>query len=302
MKTANLGAPPSAPGAFTVSPTAENYWQELAAYCYVITMWNKSQAGMQICQAEASDYASLQADVQAYKTDLIAWLHDLPSAPDDTDPNVRGLPETVLPAVWESIGSRVVSLAVAGAAGGIPGLLLDIGIEILVEIFSEWLAGRVFPSGEGSTAELVKVLRKALLHDPGLLDLERSVFVAEKDNWLGLGDKVPIGQYLFELLTDDEEDSVFWTPEKQSVLRRLASAFFTGDYPDLQSVFAGLDAGDNVQSICQTLLTGLIDSATDAGETVNYSLLRRLLEGFLLEIDVDGTPVKASCQGLVESP
>lgn len=117
MKSANFGAPGSAPGAFSVSPTAENYWEEYAAYCYCVSMWNLSAAGITMTQSEVSDFT-------AYNTLADTWLDD---ANDRFDAWLQG-------AVGEAIGNvpDVLQIGAAFVSGGAS----EVGVIILSKILN----------------------------------------------------------------------------------------------------------------------------------------------------------------------
>lgn len=277
MKTAAYGSLGS-PGTFDVSPTHEYYWLLRDAYENCVTRYNLDAAEIAITQPESTDFTDLQTDVDTFRGSIKTWLADLPNIDDGSDPGTRGLP-AVPGATWTSIIQKVVALAVGGAAGAVPAILLDLGIDVGLEIFSKWLAGKVYPGGDGSLHEMTKILRKALLIDPGILDFERSVFVGEKGGtgfWgLAQGNFASLGQMVLQALYKDSED--------------LDS-----------SVFRVKDSGNNVLGIAETLFVGLLDSLTDGEETTNESLLARLMDGFELQVMVQGTPVKVSFQGFSE--
>lgn len=202
MKTANFGAPPSAPGAFTVSTSAQNYWTELAGYCYAVTAWNKSQAGMQIVQPETDDYSAIDTATDTFLSDVQTWLADLPTAPPEG--GNRGLPAVTVPSFGDIVSS-IVSLSVAGA-GGVPAILLRVAFQVGVNVFASWLQGRVFSGSTPDYGELYDILSEIS---------SRLVALDAGDNELNLAEWVKVG--LAESYNDEGDVT------NQALIARLIS-------------------------------------------------------------------------------
>lgn len=216
MKSVPIGSGViTSPAAPTLNDGSAEALSAMADYEFVCTVRNLRAADYEIQWAEVSDYDSLQSDVNTFKGDFKTWLQAMPGIDDGSSPSTRDLPAQT-GATWASIAQRVVSLAVAGAAGGVPGILLDLAIDVGVEMLAQYLGGKLYPGGDGSMSETNSILRKSLLIDPGVLDFERSVFVGEKGGtgfWgLAQGDFTSIGQLLLHALyrdTNDLDSSVF---------------------------------------------------------------------------------------------
>ncbi len=195
MKTAHYGV--LGDGAASLGSYAS--WQERAAFQYCLTLEHMDAAGIVMTQPESTDFDSVATSVNDFLSDFGTWLDALPGLDIGDDPATRGVP-ALPPVPWPALVSSVVSLVVSGV-GGVPAILTTVAISTGLQIFYKFLEGKIFPDNDGSTAEIVRVLRKALLWDPGLLNLERSVFVAEKPEVSQIGgEKESLGQLLYRFL------------------------------------------------------------------------------------------------------
>lgn len=195
MKTAHYGVL----GDGAASLGSYTSWQERAAFQYCKTLENLDAAGMVMTQPESTDFDSVSTSMTTFLTDFATWLDALPGLDLGNNPTTRGVP-ALPPVSWPALVSSIVSLEVSGA-GGVPAILATVVISSGLQIFYKFLEGKIFPDGDGSTAEIVRVLRKALLWDPGILNLERSVFVAEKPEVSQIGgERESLGQLLYRFL------------------------------------------------------------------------------------------------------
>lgn len=195
MKTAHYGV--LGDGAASLGSFAS--WQERAAFQYCLTLENLDAAGYVMTQPESTDFDAVSTSMNDFITDFGTWLDALPGLNLGDDPATRGVP-ALPPVSWPALIGSIVSLVVSGA-GGVPAILATVVVSGGLQIFYKFLEGKIFPDNDGSTAEVVRVLRKALLWDPGLLNLERSVFVAEKPEVSQIGgEKESLGQLLYRFL------------------------------------------------------------------------------------------------------
>lgn len=81
----------------------------------------------------------------------------------------------------------------------------------------------------------------------------------------------------------------------QAIEARLQSALELGG----KSVFVSQDAGANDRSLADIDMVGFVDSVLDGEDVSNLSLLRRVIEGFNLSVDVQGVPVNVTLDGVV---
>lgn len=219
MKILTLG---SGRTTLPVAPTLDDGSPEacaaIADYEVACTIINARVQGFQFVQLEASDFTDIDTDAAAFKAGFKQWLQDLPAISEITDPaersveaggsveNGRALPTTTEMPSWTQLASRLLFLAKANVPAAIVPYVIDIVMDVGKEAVVQWTAGKLYPGVEGTFAEFNKNFRKVFLHDPGITNLERSVFKAESPNEDAfMGQLVSIGQMLYEFLYREPE-------------------------------------------------------------------------------------------------
>lgn len=192
MRVANIAA--STTIDTTLPPTSDPMYQSAALALELRqTLKNLNDNGFVLQQAEASDYVSIDNQLDSYLTAMSSWIDSLPAAP--AEGGSRAIPTGPTPSVPDIVGP-LSTLALAGV-GGVPAILMRIAIEVGVRLLESWLEGKVYAGQDPSTGEIVDVLNN-LFKGP---DGESVAELVEK----GLIDKNALG----------EKFAIMWALSKQ---------------------------------------------------------------------------------------
>jgi len=136
------------PGSFDITDKDDPlYYIARAAHEESMQYYALQTTGFEYRQEEVSDVTTIQASLETYLSSFAAWLEDAVEA--------------------QAEGEEIDPLPTLPAIPGLPylQLILPIILRIGGRLLEIWLRKKL--DGTTDTSELVGVLRKALLHNPG---------------------------------------------------------------------------------------------------------------------------------------
>jgi hypothetical protein len=168
MKSVAYGSGLSLP-LFSVSESDPNYWSLRADYEYCCTINGLHQAGIEIQSAESDDYTSLQTSLSDWLTSFDAWLTAMPQDPAEPEEGSRAMPAEPANTNFPALMTQIVTLAISGAAGGIPAIIINVVIQALLSVFEKWLSDQLFPGEADPLSEIAEAI-KDLAYKDGVID------------------------------------------------------------------------------------------------------------------------------------
>lgn len=131
------------PGTFDLIPGDDMYWTERLSYEFSKMLYDMQTQGFDVRQEEATDYDTLESDLDTFSDSFATWAESAFEASTD------GLPIPSPPSVPALPG------------GPLGGMLISIFLRIIIKLLVRWIEKMLIPDTEGS--EIAQILKKGLI-------------------------------------------------------------------------------------------------------------------------------------------